>query len=552
MYPDAIYVGNFKAFGPEQRIPIRPITLIYGPNSAGKSSILHAFAMLSKFGSTGVTNTKEISLTGNTIRIGYFEDYLHASSNDQKITFGWESIRSSNLTIAQKITIARLPSSKTRIKTEDEDGFVVHGNCKIMSWQLEENGKKVFQVSYNPKKYKHTIDPKSELIKRSLALAKVELIKALDEYLENDTSNSKRKDVISHIKNIISELQHGNILKEIEKEYRDLINKCKVSHESDGLEFQFSLPENENICNFNWGYWNNYRSTEVTLDIEFPVDLGSYIRSQIVKKGAQASLEILQAFIHTCRPRCDFNQTVYFGKFRQSIGLDEIFTSKQLLETKGPHDSVYAKGWCFGETGISNLNEWLKQSNRPDLDYELRLHDFLPDVDDNETNTKYYSIRLFENKRGCNVPFDSVGSGIGQIFPVLVAAFNDLHTCIIVEQPELHLHPALQSEIADAFVICSLGTDGRLGPDYPFFNRFVLETHSEHILLRLMRRIRETTNGSLPSHIPKLTPQDVAVLYVEPRGSHSVVRELRLNDQGELIDDWPGGFFEEGLRELLM
>ncbi len=547
MYPDAIYVGNFKAFGQEQKIPIRPITLIYGPNSAGKSSILHALAMLSKFCQTGVTNTKEITLTGNTIHIGDFEDYLHANSNDQKITFGWEYTKKDNLILGQKITIGRLQSSKISIKKDYNDDVIVNGKCKIMSWRLEENGKNVFQINYDPKRYKLSIDPKSELIKRSLALAKIELRKALDEYLENDISNSNQKDVISAIKDIIFELDHGNILKDIEKEYRDQVNKCRVSHDSHGLEFQFSLPDTENICKINWGYWNNNRSMEVTLDIDIPVDLRSYIRSQIIKKGAQASVEILEAFIHTCRPRCDFDQTIYFGKFRQSIDLNEIFTSKQLLESKGPHDSVYAKGWCFGETGISLLNEWLGQTKRPDLEFELRLLDFLHDVDDTDLDTKYYTIRLFDKKRKVNVAFDNVGSGIGQIFPVLLAAFNDMHTCIIVEQPELHLHPALQSEIADAFAICALGK-----PEEPLYNNFVLETHSEHILLRLMRRIRESTNGTLPSHIPKLTPKDIAVLYVEPRGTYSVVRELRLNDQGELIDDWPGGFFEEGLRELLM
>ena len=207
---------------------------------------------------------------------------------------------------------------------------------------------------------------------------------------------------------------------------------------------------------------------------------------------------------------------------------------------------MYAKGWSLGQRGISNLNEWLSQSKRSDLDFELDII-----KDDIGFDTVYHTVRLFDRRRKSNVSFDSVGSGIGQIFPILLSAFEHEYTGIIVEQPELHLHPALQSEIADAFVICAL-SPFHDGTDEPLSNKFVLETHSEHILLRLMRRIRETTNGNLPSHIPKLTPQDVAVLYVEPRGTHSVVRELRLNEQGELIDDWPGGFFEEGLRELLI
>jgi hypothetical protein len=46
-------------------------------------------------------------------------------------------------------------------------------------------------------------------------------------------------------------------------------------------------------------------------------------------------------------------------------------------------------------------------------------------------------------------------------------------------------------------------------------------------------------------------PEDVCVLYVEPGSSGSVVREMPLNERGELVKAWPGGFFEEGLREVL-
>jgi hypothetical protein len=51
--------------------------------------------------------------------------------------------------------------------------------------------------------------------------------------------------------------------------------------------------------------------------------------------------------------------------------------------------------------------------------------------------------------------------------------------------------------------------------------------------------------------MPKLKADDVAVLFVEPLSGGSVVREMPLNDRGELVKAWPGGFFEEGLREVL-
>ena len=62
--------------------------------------------------------------------------------------------------------------------------------------------------------------------------------------------------------------------------------------------------------------------------------------------------------------------------------------------------------------------------------------------------------------------------------------------------------------------------------------------------------MRETFEGTLPEGQHPLTPKDVSILYVEPDGDKSIIREMPLNERGELVKSWPGGFFEEGLREV--
>ena len=62
--------------------------------------------------------------------------------------------------------------------------------------------------------------------------------------------------------------------------------------------------------------------------------------------------------------------------------------------------------------------------------------------------------------------------------------------------------------------------------------------------------MRETSTGKLPDGIPEVRPEHVMVLFVEPDGARSLVREMPLNERGELVKAWPGGFFEEGLREI--
>ncbi|MER3422888.1 MAG: hypothetical protein C4293_06315 [Nitrospiraceae bacterium] len=133
-----------------------------------------------------------------------------------------------------------------------------------------------------------------------------------------------------------------------------------------------------------------------------------------------------------------------------------------------------------------------------------------------------------------------VGIGISQVLPVLVTAYASTKKLLAMEQPEIHLHPALQAELGDVFIESALG-DRK--------NTLILETHSEHLILRIMRRMRETAKNKHASGLPPVRPSDVAVLYVQADSAGSKVLELRLDDEGTLLDPWPGGFFEEGFRE---
>ena len=148
-------------------------------------------------------------------------------------------------------------------------------------------------------------------------------------------------------------------------------------------------------------------------------------------------------------------------------------------------------------------------------------------------------LKLIDVTKNVEVTHRDVGIGISQVLPVLVMAYGSSDKLLAIEQPEIHLHPALQAELADVFIESALGERK---------NTFILETHSEHLILRLMRRMRETYQGK-NTGLYQVTPADVSVLYVEPDGTRSIIRDMPLNELGELVKSWPGGFFEEGLRE---
>lgn len=80
--------------------------------------------------------------------------------------------------------------------------------------------------------------------------------------------------------------------------------------------------------------------------------------------------------------------------------------------------------------------------------------------------------------------------------------------------------------------------------------QFLIETHSEHLILRLLRRIRETTEGKLPEGAPSYQPESLRVLHVDSPDGRVVVKPLQVDPTGEFIDRWPHGFFAERAEEL--
>jgi hypothetical protein len=143
------------------------------------------------------------------------------------------------------------------------------------------------------------------------------------------------------------------------------------------------------------------------------------------------------------------------------------------------------------------------------------------------------ALVLTDSRTGVAVSPLDVGFGVSQVLPIVVELLVGQERVVLIEQPEIHLHPRLQTELAE-LLINSTAEEGA-------GNQVIVETHSEHLLLRLQRRIRE---GRLPASA-------VAVHYVEPIDKDgAVVKRLRLDDRGSFLDPWPEGFFEESLGEL--
>jgi hypothetical protein len=198
---------------------------------------------------------------------------------------------------------------------------------------------------------------------------------------------------------------------------------------------------------------------------------------------------------------------------------------------------------------IDRVNHHLERSLFSEKLYRLECASTLMvPIDLNEDDPwSYYAlaqpaaVRLFlREPNGSSVELQDVGSGVSYVLPVLYAL--SCQGLVQVQQPELHLHPALQASGADVFIE-ELHRKGR--------GQFLLETHSEHLLLRFLRRIRDTEKGKALSDDVKLTNDDIAVYYFDPQpaGGTFVSRQL-VTPLGDFYNDWPRGFFPERAKDL--
>jgi hypothetical protein len=175
-----------------------------------------------------------------------------------------------------------------------------------------------------------------------------------------------------------------------------------------------------------------------------------------------------------------------------------------------------------------------------ELDDEAIVESWADDMVEKQAG-ELQELVLIDKRTDTPVSHRDVGIGVSQVLPVLVSAYASENKLLAIEQPEIHLHPALQAELGDVFLKSALGDSG---------NAFLIETHSEHLILRILRRIRETTDGELPPDAPAIRPEDVAVLYIQPKNDGVEVLHIPITLDGEFERAWPNGFFAERAEEL--
>lgn len=152
------------------------------------------------------------------------------------------------------------------------------------------------------------------------------------------------------------------------------------------------------------------------------------------------------------------------------------------------------------------------------------------DVETSEQGKFGHALRIKIDAGGQFQDLTNVGVGVSQVLPIVVTCLlSPPGSTIIVEQPELHLHPAVQAKLADFFI--SLMLTGK---------QCIIETHGEHLVERLRFRVAQDRSDKVLN--------STKIYFFERKEGATKFRDIKLNRYGA-IEDWPDDFFDQSQKE---
>ena len=256
----------------------------------------------------------------------------------------------------------------------------------------------------------------------------------------------------------------------------------------------------------------------------------------------QLTYEIMRRYAHM------FRSVVQIGPHREMPNRIGVIDAYKQVSTVGKSaenllNLLYQN--YEDDRRLKEINNWLKKL---EIGYALKV----------TYNPEYSVLKLtLVDDKGLEVQLNDVGYGISQILPIVVQTVLSKNRLLTVEQPELHIHPRLQANLADLFVWSAENAN----------NKFIIETHSEHLILRLQRRQREETGEpagpkknqvdgvktlELPQELRTTNwqsiPKSITISVIEKKES-SEISEIQINSKGGFTGQGPGGFFEERFSE---
>ncbi len=534
----SLELENFKAFGERARIPFAPITLIFGENSAGKSSILQVLNLLKQTRESREAGALLLPRAENGIvDLGSFQEMVF--DHDLKRTLSIRVETQMNHELALEFNFKR-PSLEQEVLLNQVGIYDGKSSKCLAKFQPLVIGEETEELST---RMGFPLNP------RSLSSSKLDAMKCTwlteeTEYWKSEFEWCKenKDEILSWLKERKLDLEQ---LPDRQTDHEKDINARKYSNgsfqETDKRYLEDLKHLNDDIDFFSSDFdLKTYISKRHAEEMKTVLGLQGFLPIATIASGAKNP--IITGPRSLLRRRSDDAKNFDVAQLTMTSGaaLEQTLAA---LFPMGPFRRPPERWYIFTGTSPQDVgyqgdllpdllfrrHELVKETNgwleRLDMGYKLEVKPVGGNSGD------LFEVRLVDTRRKehVNVALPDVGFGVSQLLPFVVQSLVSENRIISIEQPEVHVHPRLQADLGD-LLAKAIESD----------NQFIIETHSEHLVLRLQRLVRKK----------KIKPEDISIIYVSRGPEGAEAQRLRLDEKGYFIDDWPGGFFPERLNEL--
>lgn len=492
----AFKLENIKSFKESENIELKPITIFVGKNSCGKSSLIRFPVVLAQTFQEDVISP--LLLFGNMIDYGNYDDIVNKHVSEP---IGFEIQYSSQELERQ---MRRVTFGITRNK-----------------------------ISKFSKKYKKVI-LKVKICKsnKKMVVQRIELL--LD------------KDTIC----LIDRSDNGQYL--LELCCSNLLENDMGKYSFSGIKFSFQrfMPifDTDEILNKYKSQLENIENIDEIIE-EVTMNYG-YFEEENQNRDKELVAKLYNTIILTTSLFRAINSMLveeargltYIGPFREN-------PKRTYRDSESTYNDVGVRG--------ENVSMLLRQDAQANRELLNEVSNWFRDAMECKLDVRDVGSSLFSVvvKKGddCEDNIIDTGYGISQVLPIVTQLYNTYgamsreqqryfgirqKNVFILEQPELHLHPAAQAQLADLFVNNVINNKSR---------KLLIETHSEHLIRKLQVLIADPE--------VKIDNDQVAIYYIDKDSdNNSIIKNMKIASNGQFEDEWPSGFFDKSyeLTKLLL
>jgi predicted ATPase len=563
----AIELENFKGVGGRVRIELAPITLLFGANSAGKSTILQALQYVREVLERRNANPDRTLYGGEFVDLGGFRNLVHQHDVSRTICIKLElQLNRADLpelsseafdereSVDEEVWDLCMLLAETRGRAESVSIELKIGwsstlqSAVVVGYVVGVNGSVLasIQSQYDGKDARIEINGKNPVFARHRSQQELDLEDPLLEIIEENSSALEKVQVDVAEK---AEDEDTNYEYSVWPEITYTLSEAGI--EKPGQGFRNWLTKTDGalpaLTSFDYVPPREMQSvTAVYLAREFT----SFLTTVIIGPGVLIRDQLRKLrYLGPIRnvPSRDFTPALTPDEARWADGTgawETLLSGSDALVDEVSHwmsdTDKLATGYevarrRFKEVDVRTIT-WLVRAADPDAVVQPE-ESLLRQLDSTPEKAR---IELIDPDSGDPFLPKDVGIGISQVLPVVVAALEPSAALVAIEQPELHIHPAVQVGLGDLLIKGS--------KEHGI--SFLIETHSEHLILRLLRRIREKSEGELQPGSIGIAPEDVAVVYVQSTEAGVELVPLPIDETGEFTTRWPKGFFGERAGEL--